>query len=347
MGIRIERFGSNPLFCAADIAPSRPDFTVIGVLNPGAFRWNGRIGLVLRVAEQPAADSGELAAAVCLDGEYRLLRVRRNDPAVRCNDPRIFFYRDRACLTSISHLLVAWSDDGGISFEPDYSLRIFPAGPYETYGIEDCRVEFFEGRYILTYSAVSEFGVGIGTASTEDWKEFTPHRLLLHPHNKDCALLPRRIGGCAWMLHRPSGIDLGGNFIWLSESADLEHWGGPRCLAATRPGMWDSERIGAGASPLETDAGWLEIYHGADRNGRYSLGALLLDRNAPAHVIARSEAPLMEPASDYEMKGFYHDCIFTNGQIAEGDRLRLYYGAADSVVCGADLSVSEIIASLK
>ena len=55
----------------------------------------------------------------------------------------------------------------------------------------------------------------------------------------------------------------------------------------------------------------------------------------------------MEPEADYERNGFYNNCIFTNGQIAEGDRLLLYYGASDSVVCGAELHISELLNSLK
>ena len=55
----------------------------------------------------------------------------------------------------------------------------------------------------------------------------------------------------------------------------------------------------------------------------------------------------MEPEADYERNGFYSNCIFTNGQITEGDRLLLFYGASDSVVCGAELRISELLNSLK
>ena len=346
MKFSYKRFENNPLICPQDLEPSTPGFAVVGVLNPGAFRFGKRLGLILRVAEQPETAAGELAAAIRHDGKYELLRLRQDAPEVTCTDPRVFSWRGQAYLTSISHLLVAWSDDGGRSFKPDYALRIFPEGPYETFGIEDCRVEFFEGNYFLTYTAVSEFGVGVGMISTADWQNFSSHRLLFHPHNKDCALFPERINGRAWLLHRPTGSGLGGNFIWISESADLTHWGSPRCLARTRPNMWDSERIGAGAAPFRVDDGWLEIYHGADASGRYALGALLLDENDPCRILARSEAPLMEPETEYERHGFYHNCIFSNGHIVDGDRLLLYYGAADSIVCGAEFSVQEIRNSL-
>src|SRR5678810_246728 len=109
-----------------------------------------------------------------------------------------------------------------------------------------------------------------------------------------------RINGKYYALHRPSSTQLGGNYIWLAESTDLLHWGNHRCVATTRKMKWDGARVGAGAAPIKTDQGWLEIYHGADDNNRYCLGALLLDLNDPFRVVARSEQPIMEPTTGYE-----------------------------------------------
>jgi predicted GH43/DUF377 family glycosyl hydrolase len=125
------------------------------------------------------------------------------------------------------------------------------------------------------------------------------------------------------------------------------HWGRHTCIARTRPGQWDEERIGAGAAPIWTREGWLEIYHGCDRTRCYRLGALLLDKRNPEKVLARSRDFLMEPTADYEKKGFFGNCVFTNGHVVDGDRISVYYGAADSVICGANLSIREILATLK
>src|SRR5690606_34177180 len=134
-------------------------------------------------------------------------------------------------------------------------------------------------------------------------------------HNKDCALFEQQVGGWYYMLHRPSSVFLGGNYIWLARSPDLLHWGGHVCIAETREGKWDSERIGAGAPPILTSEGWLGIYHGADKDQRYCLGALLLDRGNPARVLARSEEPIMEPLAGYEQTGFFGNVVFTNGHL--------------------------------
>lgn len=117
-------------------------------------------------------------------------------------------------------------------------------------------------------------------------------------------------------------------------------------MARTRPGRWDSQRVGAGAAPMKTKSGWLELYHGADEASRYCLGALLLDLNDPTRVIARSQQPIMEPLTDYERAGFFGNVVFTNGHVVCGDTITLYYGAADEVVCGALLSLEEVLGTL-
>ena len=105
--------------------------------------------------------------------------------------------------------------------------------------------------------------------------------------------------------------------------------------------------MGAGASPIKTKKGWLEIYHGATDKNRYCLGAILLDLNDPAKVIARSEEPIMEPMAEYELKGFFGEVIFTNGHIVKGDQIQMYYGAADEFVALATFSIKEILKTLK
>jgi predicted GH43/DUF377 family glycosyl hydrolase len=205
---------------------------------------------------------------------------------------------------------------------------------------------FEEGRFFLTYTAVTSWGYGAGLRETSDWKTITSRGMIFSPANKDVAIFERKVGGRYVCLHRPSGVIVGGHYIWMGFSDDLTHWGGHMPVAKTRPGRWDSARVGAGAAPIYTDAGWLEIYHGADSKHRYCLGALLLDLNEPWKVLARSEEPIMEPAAEYEVNGFFGKVIFTNGHLVDGDKLTIYYGASDSVICGADFSIREILKSL-
>jgi predicted GH43/DUF377 family glycosyl hydrolase len=110
--------------------------------------------------------------------------------------------------------------------------------------------------------------------------------------------------------------------------------------------MWDSARLGAGASPIRTSKGWLEIYHGATAENRYCLGAMLLDLQQPWKVMARSHDPIMEPTADYERTGFFGNVLFTNGHLVNGDEVTIYYGASDSVICAAKFSIQQILQTL-
>ena len=255
-------------------------------------------------------------------------------------------YKEAHHLTTLSHLRLLCSDDGIVFSAPENYPRLYGEGIYESYGIEDCRVSFLNGIYYLTYTAVSGNGVAVGMRSTTDWKNFTHHGIVLPPHNKDCAIFEEKINGKFYMYHRPSSPVIGGNYIWLAESDDGLHWGDHQCILKPRKGYWDSERVGAGAAPIKTAAGWLEIYHGADEKSQYCLGAFLSDLNDPSVIIARSEEPIMRPYEAYEIKGFFGNVVFTNGHTVNGDTVTVYYGAADEVICAADFSIKEILESL-
>jgi predicted GH43/DUF377 family glycosyl hydrolase len=318
------------------------------VLNPGVFRFQGKVWLILRVAERPQQREGFVSFPVMNGkGIPEILEFRKDDPQLDLSDPRAVRYKGKWYLSTLSHLRLVCSDDGIHFDEPEnFPTKIFGHSPLETYGIEDCRVSMVGGVYCLTFTQVSEHGVGVGLMRTRDWVNFRHDGMIIPPHNKDCAVFEEKIGGKYYCLHRPSGVDLGGNYIWLASSKDLVHWGYHTCILHTRPGMWDSARVGAGAAPIKTPEGWLEIYHGASADHRYCLGAALLDLKNPSKVIARSVEPLLEPVAEYEKTGFFGNVVFTNGHLVSGDEVTMYYGASDEVICGAKFSIRDILNSL-
>jgi len=341
-----KRFQANPVLKPGDIPPSVAGLKVECLLNPGVFRFQGRIWLLLRVAERPEQKPGFTSFPVLDQGKLRIHELSNGDARLNLKDPRLVNFDGADYLTTLSHLQLASSSDG-IHFQVEPLFKpLIGEDEYESYGIEDCRVSQIGAVYYLAYTAVSPNGVAVALRSTRDWRSFTHHGIIFPPHNKDCALFEETIGGCYFALHRPSSPELGGNYIWLAESSDLLHWGGHRCVARTRTKMWDSVRVGAGGAPIRTKAGWLEIYHGADEDQRYCLGALLLDLNEPWKVLGRSSNPIMEPVAQYERAGFFGNVIFTNGQLVDGDELTMYYGASDSVICAAKFSITEILKSL-
>lgn len=341
------RFPENPLLHPKDLKPSHPGLQIECLLNPGVFVFEGLTWLLIRVAERPKQKEGMISFPVLQpDGSMEIIELEKDHPDIDLSDPRVVQYGSKSYLTTLSHLRLVNSRDGVNFQEAEGYKALTGMGPMEAFGIEDCRVTQMGTTFYLAYTAVSSHGVAVGLRSTQNWKDFENHGVIFPPHNKDCALIPEKTGGRFYAYMRPSGLDVGGNYIWISESPDLQHWGNHRCVLNTRHGNWDEERIGAGASPIKTAKGWLNIYHGANFDSRYCLGAFLSDLNDPSKILARSETPIMEPVMEYEKTGFFGNVVFTNGHVVNGDELTVYYGASDEVICGARFSIEAILDTL-
>jgi len=338
------RFPENPLLIPKDLRPKIPGLQIISLLNPGVFTYENKTWLLVRVAEGTVTKEGVIYFPVLnATGNMEVIEVPLNDPDLIATDARVVNYKGLDYLTTISHLRLLCSDDGVKFYEPEGYQHLTGMGYLERFGIEDCRVTQIDDTYYLTYTAVSDSGVGVGLRITKDFKEYEDKGMIMPPHNKDCTLFDEKINGKYYALHRPSSKEIGGNYIWLAESPDGLHWGNHQCIIKTRIGMWDNARVGAGAAPIKTDKGWLEIYHGANEKHQYCLGAFLMDLNDPTKILGRTMEPIMVPTEKYELSGFFGFVVFTNGHIIKGDELTLYYGAADEFVCGAKFSIAEIL----
>ena len=154
------------------------------------------------------------------------------------------------------------------------------------------------------------------------------------------------------MLSRPSdnGHTPFGD-IYLSFSPDLIHWGRHRYVMGVKGG-WQSTKIGAGPTPIETPEGWLMIYHGVltSCNGFvYSFGAALLDLEQPWKVLYRTAPYLLSPQTLYECVGDVPNVAFPCAALHDRPtgRLAIYYGGADTVTALAFARVDELIAYVK
>ena len=281
-------------------------------------------------------------------------------PGLDLRDPRSIRYRNNTgylrmasegyvdFLAQISHLRVARSRDG-VHFTVDEQPAIAPLTEMEEYGVEDPRATFIDGLWYITYVSVSRWGITTSLATTSDFRTFEREGMIFLPDHKDVVLFPEAIRGKYVALTRPMPQSFSRIFgVWLAYSDDLIHWGGHTTLALPRWGYWDELRTGASAVPFKTDHGWVELYHGVDRNTTYAMGALLLDLDDPSRVIARSPTPILEPTEHYERTGLFNDTVFSCGNIDLGNgRIRMYYGAADSVIAAADFDVEDIVRSLE
>lgn len=344
------RFERNPLIRPEELRPSEPFLRVEGVFNPAAIKLRGQTILVCRVAEGPAAVPPPGMAAVPVigeDGRPRIVQVAGE--GLDLSDPRLLRSGDGRVrhLSSLSHLRVARSGDGRrFSMEDAPFLAGRPGG--EEWGVEDPRMVRIDGRLCLSYTAVSPNGAAVALAVGGELDRLERVGTILPPPNKDAALFPERIDGRYWMLHRPYPDGIGEPDVWISSSPDLEHWGHHRRLFGSAEGeAWESMKVGAGAPPIRTRAGWLILYHGVDARERYSVGAALLDARDPRQVLARSREPVMEAEAEYERSGFFGGAVFPCGALIEGGDVVIYYGAADRCVCGARIPLEALLRRLE
>jgi predicted GH43/DUF377 family glycosyl hydrolase len=168
--------------------------------------------------------------------------------------------------------------------------------------------------------------------------------MIFLPENKDVTIFPAKIGGKYVCFARPVPSGIGQPNMYIAKSDDLIHWGEYEYFIGVTTDGWENGRLGGGAVPFLTDRGWIEIYHAADKSGRYCLGALLLDKDDPSHILARTVRPLLEPETDYELNGFFGNVVFTCGVICIDGIVSIYYGAADEMMALATISLDELFA---
>ncbi|MFA6103988.1 MAG: glycoside hydrolase family 130 protein [Victivallaceae bacterium] len=218
----------------------------------------------------------------------------------------------------------------------------------------DPRVTYFaeEDVYYIMRPGNSDVGCVAFLGKTKDWQHYEDIEVIALPSNRVPCLFPEKVNGKYLRLDRPYSLvydphnhpQMSG--IWLSESPDLIHWGRHRVVLKPWT-TWNYTKIGP-TPPIKTRQGWLEIIHGVSQScsgQRYCIGAILLDLNDPSKVIGNSQGYLMCPKADYEFMGRVPNVVFPCGAIAdyEQDRLRIYYGAADTSIGLATGCLSEIV----
>ncbi|MBW1810372.1 MAG: glycoside hydrolase family 130 protein [Deltaproteobacteria bacterium] len=344
----------NPLITKAMIVPSNDNLIVKGSLNPGATEFEGDIILLLRIAEGCKAVDGKISVPVYRfennRGNLEVLHFDESDPDIALKDNRAVIHKGKEYVSTLSHLRLARSKDG-VNFTVDEKPFLVPQNESEEFGVEDARIVKIDDCYYINYTAVSKDSYGTSLIRTNDFVDKHYMGMIFCAPNKDVCIFPEKINGRYFALHRPYNHDFGKSSIWLAESPDLVHWGNHRCLIRPRANKWEDEKIGAGAPPIKTDAGWLEIYHGKTlRNGKdfYSLMVLLLDLNDPTKVIYRGDHPILMPEESYETNGFVPNVVFLNGMVIRNkEDLLLYYSACDDVTCLAECKLNELIPFIK
>ncbi|MBU3092605.1 glycoside hydrolase family 130 protein [Clostridium sp. CM028] len=349
-----KRSNMNPLIKPSDVKPSREDFKVDGVFNCGVCKYDDEYLLLCRVAESVKVDKEDevkIPVVVNIDGKDVIDIVSFNkeiDTQYDYSDARSLWIthiggvRKIAYLTSLSHIRIARSKDGENFIIEDEAFIKLTASE-EEWGMEDPRITKIEDTYYVNYTSVTRNGAATSLVSTKDFKTYERHGIIFAPENKDVTIFPEKINGKYITFNRPVPCAIGGADMWIAESPDLVHWGKQKHFyGGSNEGAWENGRVGGGAVPFLTEKGWIKIYHAADKNDRYCLGAFLLDKNDPSKILAKTSRAILEPKATYEKEGFFGNVVFTCGCLFEDGIVKIYYGAADDKVCRADIKIEDI-----
>ena len=258
-----------------------------------------------------------------------------------------------------------------------------PQFDYESHGMEDPRIVKIDDIYYLTYVAFDgsnalgalatsadllhfeRKGIIVPKISYADFDLLTQNNPALNKlyldynpgakilADKDLVFFPRRVNGKLCFLHRiKPDIQLTAvnDLSELNEDFWKDYFTNFEDHIFLRPKYpHEIEYVGAGCPPIETEQGWLIIYHGVkkvEKGYEYSCCAALMDLNDPRKEIGRLSYPLFKPELDYELTGDVDDVCFPTGTVTDGDTLYIYYGAADELIACATVCLSELVDEL-
>jgi predicted GH43/DUF377 family glycosyl hydrolase len=232
----------------------------------------------------------------------------------------------------------------------------YVSGGGEWGGCEDPRLTRIEDRVFITYVAYDGYSpprVALSSIALDDflaknWRWQKP--VLISPPgviDKNACILPEKVNGKYVIFHRifpdilidfRDDLDFDGKTEWLRGEFRI----------GARADSWDSRKIGTGPPPIKTKEGWLLIYHsvGEQAPDAYKVGVMLLDQGDPTRVLARPLEPILEPQAWYETEGLKSNVVYPCGAVVIGERLFLYYGAADRVTCVASVNLDGLLEQL-
>jgi len=305
------------------------------------------------------------------------------NPAVICCDGEIhMIYRAVAKGNRSTFGYCRLSDPITIGERYDYPI-IIPEQANESQGVEDPRIVRIDGVFYLSYCGYNGFDAFGCVATSKDLKTWYKHGIVVpqltgdelrtllknqqdlnikyfqpntgghYVWDKNVIFFPKRINGKLYFLHR---LRPGMQLVSINEISDLtqdfwkEYMTDIHSHIVMDP-KYEHELsyLGNGCPPIETDQGWLLIYHSVHDtiNGyMYVACAALLDLDNPAKEIARLPYPLFIPDQPWELKGYVNYVCFPTGTICKEDELYIYYGAADEGIACASVSKAALIEEL-
>ena len=307
-------------------------------------------------------------AAIYEDGVYHLFYRAVEHPGwINHNDWTDPSYRYDSC---VGH---ATSTDG-IHFvcKDKPIIQWISKNGHGTLDFQDPRITKIDDTYYMVYCIwenKTTYRAYPGYAISKDLQHWEQKGPLINfddfGYNKNAMLFPEKINGRFVAFHRPEIAEYRhlpeDDFNWstwsrssdakkdsatgvaVAFSEDLASWLDSKVIMTPRKNLWDNTKIGPGAPPIKTDAGWLNVYHGVDENHVYRLGISLLDLQDPTRVLKRQEESILEPKMEWEKVGDVNNVVFTCGAILQGTQLTVYYGGADTVIGAAKGDIKDFL----
>lgn len=323
------------------------EFENAGVLNPGVIREGDSVHMFYR-----AVRNGNFSSiGYCRFNGPLTLEFRSEKPVISSEfdyeshgveDPRIVKINDLYYMTytaydgvnalgaiAVSADLVTWEKKGLIAPQITYSEFAELSGKNEELNQKYFRYNQHEGVH-----------------------EIDGKKVLLW--DKNIIFFPRRINGDLNFLHRikpdiqivvaVTSLEALTEEFWQNYFLHLEE----RIVLAPKY-KHEVSYVGGGCPPIETEHGWLLIYHGVYDSLKgyiYTACAALLDLGNPQREIARLPYPLFKPELAYELRGEVNNVCFPTGTAVFEDTLYIYYGAADEQIACASVSMSLLLKEL-
>lgn len=313
----IHRYVDNPILDASHVP-----YPSVQTFNAGFAKFHGKYVMVFR-------------------NDYNRTRENFDTAAPRIN------------------LGLAFSDDGlhwAVAPKPCWEIHTD-----EIRHVYDPRLTVIDGRCYICFAMDTRHGVRGGVAVTDDFDKFEILTLAA-PDNRNMVLFPEKIDGFYMRLERPMPVygrtqNRKESFdIYSSISPDLRFWGDTTLLLGAENMPSCNSKIGPGAPPVRTAAGWLVLTHLVNKVSEelpawhkdwhkvYCGGAMLLDLKDPHRILGIAPTPFLMPEAPYETDGFRGYTVFPGGAILEETgELKIYYGAADTYEAVATCDVNDLI----
>lgn len=309
----IKRYPHNPILSSKDVP-----YRSLLVFNAGVTKYRGKYIMVFR-------------------NDYGLLREKRIEGT---------------CIG------LALSDNG-----TDWEVQpkpCFTLDGKDIIQVYDPRLTVIEGKCYMCFTMLTTYGRRGCVSVTEDFEDFQILSMTV-PDNNNLVLFSEKVNGLYVRLERPFLTYAGKKDrfdIWMSDSPDLRYWGNSQLLLRAEDVPFANNKIGPGAPPVKTGQGWLAVFHSVDTDpqrgkdgweetwkNRYCAGIMLLDLEDPTKIIGFYKEPLLAPEAEYEVAGGYRNKVIfpTSMILEESGEVKIYYGAADAVVCLATAHADDLL----